>query len=137
MERVSLQLGSLKRPEAATSASQAGVSSPTVDEELLLLLELLLLELLEVLLLLELLEEVLLLLELLLLELLEVLLELLEEVLLLLELLLLELLEELLLLELLEELLLDDGVKSAENKPLFAIRVGVFWSCSLAIMQIR
>jgi hypothetical protein len=86
-----------------------------VDEELLLLLELLLLELLEVLLLLELLEEVLLLLELL----------------------LLELLEELLLLELLEELLLDDGVKSAENKPLFAIRVGVFWSCSLAIMQIR
>jgi hypothetical protein len=48
MERVSLQLGSLKRPEAATSASQGGVSPPTVDEELLeellLLLELLLLD---------------------------------------------------------------------------------------------
>ena len=51
MERVSLQLGWLKRPEAATSASQGGVSPPTVDEELLLLLlELLLLELLELLL---------------------------------------------------------------------------------------
>jgi len=35
MERVSLQLGWLKRPEAATSASQGGVSPPTVDEELL------------------------------------------------------------------------------------------------------
>jgi len=55
MERVSLQLGWLKRPEAATSASQGGVSPPTADEELVeelpLLLELLLLELLEVLLL--------------------------------------------------------------------------------------
>ena len=55
MERVSLQLRWLKRPEAATSASQGGVSPPMADEELLeellLLLELLLLELLEVLLL--------------------------------------------------------------------------------------
>ena len=43
--------------------------------------------------------------------------------------------EELLLLELLEELLLDDGVNSAENKPLLAVMVGAFWSYS--IMQIR
>jgi hypothetical protein len=35
LERVSLQLGSLKRPGAATSASQGGVSPPTVDEVLL------------------------------------------------------------------------------------------------------
>jgi hypothetical protein len=64
MERVSLQLRWLKRPEAATSASQGGVSPQPVDEELLEELPLLL-ELLE-----ELLEELPLLLELLLLELL-------------------------------------------------------------------